>query len=121
MADETRQLPAGMQAGPNALPEIHQVLVDEMGVANPTLDISAYIEYRFYKCQSCGKKEHAGGADTAPTAACTCTIGDADPKTKKFQHGVMKLLLYKSPRPGQEHQHPAAPVAAPEPALAKRK
>jgi len=71
---------------------------DEMGAADPTLDISKYIEYLFYKCSSCGKTVFAGGADTKPTARCSfgCKTGvDGDGKAI---NGVMRLHRYRRER-----------------------
>jgi hypothetical protein len=89
-----------MQAGPLPSMPTPEVMVDEMGVANPTTDISARIEYRFYKCQKCARKEFAGAMDVAVEVDCVCIAGPEDPKTKKSPHGKMKLYKYSAPRPG---------------------
>lgn len=100
-AEGVKPLPPGMQVGPSPRPADVEQLVDEMGVANPTLDISEYIKYLYYKCQKCGKKEFAGGADTATEVDCICSTGSPDPTTKKTPHGKMKLLMYAARRDGQ--------------------
>lgn len=76
---------------------------DAMSAAEPTLDKSKYIEYRYYECQLCHRKEFAGGLDTAGEAECICTPGGMKPESTKAQpkpiHGIMKLHHYKKLRP----------------------
>lgn len=101
MSDEAKEpiIPAGLQPGPTPQPSIPEASIDEMGVANPTFDISPRIEYLFYKCQRCGKKEFAGGMDKHLEADCVCVITPAT-KTTKATHGKMILMKYSAPRPG---------------------
>jgi hypothetical protein len=103
MSDEnTPQIPAGLQEGPTPKPALAETLVDEMGVANPVYDISPRIEYLFYKCVKCGKKEFAGAGDTALEVDCICYVvhPDASKKGDKGIHAKMRLLKYSAPRPG---------------------
>lgn len=101
MADDSLTLPPGLQPGPSPEPSMPEPMVDEMGVTNPTVDISEYIKYRYYKCEQCGKKEFAGAMDLDEVVDCVCTTGPTDPKTKKAPHGKMNLLVYASRRDGK--------------------
>lgn len=72
----------------------------DMDGMDPINDISQNIEYLFYKCELCGKKVFAGGADTAMTSECgnpKCLTGAT--KSNGFpERGLMRLHKYTKPR-----------------------
>lgn len=89
---------------------------DDMGAGNPVFDRSENIEYRFYQCVTPGcnmgkngkpYRTFAGSGDTDEQRECDCIAQPAKLKTyqnprisaPQYEHGVMKLHLFRMPRP----------------------
>lgn len=84
------------KVGPDGIAEVD---ADELGVNDPTTEVSKHIEYLFYKCTNpgCGKTVFAGGADSAPRVRCQFCFHGED-EEGKAKRGVMQLTRFKKLR-----------------------
>lgn len=106
-----RDIPAPLpqKSGPIIITE------DLLGAADPVSDISENVEYRFYQCVTPGcnvgkngkpYRTFAGAGDLDESRECDCISqppklkGYQNPRISapQFEHGVMRLHVYRVPR-----------------------
>jgi len=103
---------------PVVIPEKGTIIVTEdvMGAASPVYDVSENIEYRYYQCVTPGcnvgkngkpYRVFAGAGDEAEERECDCILQPPKLKTyqnpkisaPQYEHGTMRLHLYRAKRP----------------------